>query len=210
MDTFVLSQGQGYKLEGAVARSGGSITDIEWLCEDSNFKAVKYLACGEATLTMKRLPAPKVGSPLNTLINVDRTIDLVYPDWVKTVMHPELEDKGLVEYDLVNVEQWLHDDQKDGKVQGSKIYDKLQEDNNVILKTCLTLRDGKEIQKNGVDAFRQLFKDKVLFLWGSVVQDCNGNLYVPYLNGNSNRIILIWQRLDYDWSCLSPAGRFKS
>jgi hypothetical protein len=54
-------------------------------------------------------PAPLVSeAPLDTLIHVDRSIRPVYLPFVKTVMHPELELTGPVEYDLGTVDPWLH------------------------------------------------------------------------------------------------------
>ena len=102
-----------------------------------------------------------------TLIRVDRTQKPIYPDWLKEVMHPDLEANGPAEYDLANIEQWLHDGQKDGKwTEGNNIYARLKENENAMLTTCLTLRDGEEIQKNGIAAFRKFFQGKALFLWG--------------------------------------------
>lgn len=209
MNTFELSQGQGHKLEKAVARNDGATTDIEWLCTGNNFVNVMRLARGEAVLTMKDPPAPKVELPINTIIHVDRTVKPIYPDWKKKVMHPELEAQGPAEYDLSNVEQWLHDGQKGGKwIEGNKIYAHLKD--NDLLKTCLTLRDGEEIKKNGVEAFRKSFKGKALFLWGSVVQYGGGYLYVPYLCDDGDEVVVSWGRLGLDWHDDSPAGRLAS
>lgn len=210
MNTFTLSQGQGHKLEKAVARNDGTTEDIEWLCTGTNFLNVIRLARGEAVLTMKEPPPPKVKLPINTIIRVDRTVKPTYPDWKKKVMHPELEAQGPAEYDLANVEQWLHDGQKGGWTRGDNIYAKLKENDNDLLKTCLTLRDGEEIKKNGVEAFRKFFKGKALFLWGSVVQGDDGYLYVPSLNGDGVEVVVPWYRLDSYWDVNFPAGRLAS
>ena len=61
---------------------------------------------------------PKEETPLDTIIRVDRSIHSVYPDWMKEVMHPELEVAGPSEYDLTKAELYLHDGQKGGKKRG--------------------------------------------------------------------------------------------
>jgi hypothetical protein len=58
-----------------------------------------------------------------TILTIDRSIRSRHPDWVKTVMHPELEATGPAELNLGTVEQWLHPDQKNGRVEGNHIYD---------------------------------------------------------------------------------------
>ncbi|MES3005966.1 MAG: hypothetical protein V4664_03405 [Patescibacteria group bacterium] len=204
-DTFILGQGPGHKLEKAVNRNGGNATDIEWLSTGQNFAIVMQLARGEATLTEKPKP---VEPPLNTLIKVDRTVKPVYPDWVKDVLHPDLEANGPAEYDLANVDQWLHDKQKTGRIVGNDLYAHLQKED--MLKTCLTLRDGEEIRKNGIEAFRKFFKGKALFLWGSVVRRRGGSLRVPYLCDDGGGVVIFWDWLGSDWDDSNPAGRFES
>ena len=174
---------------------------------DSWFKNLKLFLRKE--LCQWEVEKPAEPKPINTLIRVDRTIKPVYPDWLKKVMHPELEAQGPAEYDLANVEQWLHDGQKNGKwIEGNKIYAHLKD--NDLLKTCLTLRDGEEIKKNGVEAFRKFFKGKALFLWGSVVQNDDGVLYVPYLSGVGGKVVVRWLGLVYGWGVSNPAGRLAS
>ena len=148
---------------------------------------------------------------MNTLIRVDRITKFVYPDWVKKVMHPELENQGPAEYDLSKVDLWLHEDQKDGKwAKGENIYARLKQNNGELLKTCLTLRDSKEIKKNGTEVYRVFFKDKALFLWGSIVQHNNGNFYVPCLRDLGDSVVELWRGLGHDWDGCSPAGRNSS
>ena len=189
---------------GALADLIEKLTSLEG---ESWFKNIKLFLRKEPCQWEVEKPAePK---PLNTLIRVDRTQKPEYPSWLKKVMHPEFETQGPAEYDLANVEQWLHDGQKGGKwIEGNKIYAHLKD--NDLLKTCLTLRDGEEIKKNGVEAFLKLFKGKVLFLWGSVVQRGDGRLYVPCLDVGGDRVVVPWRRLVDVWSDVSPAGRLAS
>ena len=148
-------------------------------------------------------------APLDTLIHVDRSIRPVYPDWVKLVMHPELESTGPVEYDLGAVDLWLHDVQKNGqRIEGHKLYEYLKE--KKILERCLSLRDGEEIQKQGIEIFRKYFGDKAVSLWKSVVQNRNGDLNVPYLVEYGGQVVLYWGWLDDDWDGYNPALRFAS
>lgn len=44
-------------------------------------------------------------SDLDPTIHVDRSIRPTYPDWVKIVMHPDLESTGPVEFDAGKLEQ---------------------------------------------------------------------------------------------------------
>ena len=148
-------------------------------------------------------------APTDTIIRITRPVKPTYPDWVKKVMHPELEDVGLGEYDLASIDPWLHDGQRDGvRVKGNHIYEDFKR--NDSLKTCLGLRDGEEIQKKGIAVFRQFFSGKAVFFWKSVVLDSNGNLYVPYLYEFGDEAVVYWFCLDHDWSDSDPAARFAS
>ncbi len=42
------------------------------------------------------------------------------------------------------------------------------------------------------------------------VQNRNGNLYVPYLYENDDKVMLNWHWLDNDWNDNNPAARFAS
>ncbi len=148
-------------------------------------------------------------APLDILIRVDRFVRPVYPDWVKTVMHPELEATGPVEYDLGTIDPWLHDGQKNGcYMEGNKLYEYLKE--KKMLEGCLSLRDGEEIQKKGLAVFRKFFRGKAICLWKSVVLFRNGNLYVPFLYEDGVKVVLFWRWLDRDWYDDDPAARFAS
>lgn len=152
-------------------------------------------------------PEPAPEPQLDFFVRVDRSVKPSYPDWMRKVMHPELELAGLAEYDLSQVEQWLHDDQKNGSVEGNTIYKRLKKDN--VLASCLNLQDGLAIQKKGIAVFRKLFSGKSVFLWGSVVQDRNGDLYVPYLYERYGGVVVRWHWLHSDcWDSSSPALRF--
>lgn len=140
------------------------------------------------------------------MIHVDRKVKPIYPEFVKEVMHPELELTGPIEYDLGEVGEWCHNDQKSGKVSGHIIYKHLKTSN--ALATCLNLQDGLAIQKKGTAVFRKLFGRKSVYLWGSVVRDRGTYLNVPCLYGSGGKMELYWYWLGSDWSSFHPALRF--
>jgi len=208
-----MSQGAGQKLEFAFQRNDGTTFDLEWLSTGENLRSVILLARGEAELTIKAKPAPTPEPEvvIDTIIRVDRSIRPSYPDWVKTVMHPELEPTGPAEYDISKVEQWLHDGQKDGKwTSGNNVYDKLKEKDMKLLKGCLGLRDLEEIQKKGIAFFRKYFKGKAVFGWSGIVLNQNGDLVVPYLCELGDKAVLYWNWVVNVWYSLSPALRHAS
>jgi hypothetical protein len=148
-------------------------------------------------------------APLDTLIRVDRSIRPVYPDWMKTVMQMDLELTSPVEYDLGTIDTWLHDGQKNGRyMEGHKLYEYLKE--KKMLESCLSLRDGEEIQKKGLAVFRKFFQGKAVFLWKSVVQDRSGHLYVPYFYEGVDGVVVDWFWLGNGWDDSNPALRFAS
>lgn len=149
---------------------------------------------------------PKLEPVLDLTVWVDRSVRPTYPDWSKKLMYPELELAGPPEYDLSQVGLWLHDDQKNGVVVGNTIYNRLKKDN--AFASCLNLQDGLAIQQKGIAVFRRLFGGKVVFLWGSVVQFCDGDLGVPFLCEDGDEVVVDWIWLDDYWGSSDPALRF--
>lgn len=145
----------------------------------------------------------------DNIIRVDHSVRPSYSDWVKTVMHPELENTGPAEYDISTVEQWLHEKQKNGGcIEGNEIYTHLKKIG--ILKTCLGLRDLEEIKKKGIAFFREHFQDKAVFGWKGVVRDRDGSLIAPCLCDDGGKVVLLWFWLGDDWSGDDPALRLAS
>ncbi|KKP86025.1 hypothetical protein A3B84_01615 [Candidatus Nomurabacteria bacterium RIFCSPHIGHO2_02_FULL_35_13] len=142
------------------------------------------------------------------IVQIDRLVKPTYPDWIKELVHPELELLGPAEYDLqAGVRQWLHDDQNRGYVRGGVIYKYLKDTNT--LGSCLSLQDGLVIQQKGVEIFRELFKGKKVFLWKSVVQLHHDNyLLVPFLREEGGELVVHWRWLDDRWNLNDPALRF--
>lgn len=165
--------------------------------------ADKYHPRIAAALKESIAPPPS----LDTIVRVDRSVRPTYPDWVKEVKHPELECTGPAEFDLANLEQWLHDGQQGGGyVTGNAIYDHLKA--NGMLESCLSLQDGLAIQQKGIEAFR--FGGKAGFLWRSVVLRRGGGLDVPYLYGSDGRVMVDWDFLARGWYGHGPALRLAS
>lgn len=190
----------GQKIAYAVVDNGGTDENTKTVLSDEGLaKNIALLILGKAELVVKAVI-------VDPIIRVDRSIRPVYPDWVKTVMHPELENTGPAEYDGSKLDQWLHPDQKNF-VQGNAIYDYLNDKN--LLSGCLGLRDLEEIQKKGIAFFRQNFQGKAVFAWKSVVRRRGGNLNVPYLCGFGG-VVVHWYWLGNDWYAGDPALRFAS
>ncbi|HEU0085615.1 MAG TPA: hypothetical protein VFQ59_01500 [Candidatus Paceibacterota bacterium] len=142
----------------------------------------------------------------NFSINVDRSVNAKFPVWVEEIINPELQNSGPENYDLSSLELWLHDDQKNGVVGGNTIYESFKVNN--LLEGCLNLQDGLAIRAKGIMVFRELFQGKAVYLWKSVVQNRDGDLYVPYLYVSGDEVWLIWSSLDYNWNSNYPALRF--
>lgn len=168
--------------------------------------AIPRLLSGELVVVERE---PKPEPVLDTIIRVNRSVKSAYPDWMKKVMHPDLETTGPAEYDLATVQLWLHEGQQGGNwAKGQRIYDHLKSNN--MLEGCLGLADGLAIQQKGIEVFRKFFAGKAVFLWKSVVRDRGGDLHVPFLLGHGGGVVVDWNWLGVDWSGFSPAARFAS
>ncbi len=173
--------------------------------EDKMRGIAQYLH-DEVDLVPKTKPAPESEAEVNTLIRIDRSVKLVYPDWVKEIADPELEGVGPAEYDMTKVELWPHDNQKyGGFVTIRMVYDYLKSSNK--LRNCLGLEDALEIQKNGIVAFRKVFGYKVPICLRSVVVDQNG-WRVPYFFGSVDEIVQHWFWLDRSLNDDNPVVLF--
>jgi len=103
---------------------------IEWIVgSGKDFFTIKLTEISDEYKRQNPPSAKKVEeATIDSVIRVDRSIRPSYPDWMKEVMHPELESVGPAEYNISAVEQWLDDGQKDGRyIEGNKIYNHLKE-----------------------------------------------------------------------------------
>lgn len=138
------------------------------------------------------------------LLFVDRSIKPTYPDFVKEVLHPELEHTGPTHLDPALTPLYLHPKQKNGGVlEGNKLCASLKETG--LIELCYSLRDGEELQKNP-HIFPESWKGQYVFLWKSVVQSRDGSLDVPYVCWGAGRVCLHWYWLGRDWYGNCPAA----
>lgn len=138
------------------------------------------------------------------LLFVDRSVKPTYPDWMKEVLHPELEMTGSTHLDPVCAPLYRHPKQKNGGVlEGNKLYASLKETG--LIELCYSLRDGEELQKNP-QLFPESWKGQYVYLWKSVVQYRAGNLLVPCVCWNDGRVYLSWDWLGHDWYDSNPAA----
>lgn len=153
----------------------------------------------------------KPEATIDQVIHVDRSIKPTYPDWVKKVLHPELESVGPTEYDASSIDQWLDNDQNSGNMTtGYKVYATLKEKDMKLLKTCLGLRDLEEIKKKGINFFWKHFRGKAVFGWASVTQNHGDNFSVPYLYERGNSVVLSWRDVGSHMTVGNPALRHVS
>lgn len=152
---------------------------------------------------------PEDQVPEDDIIRVDRSVRPEYPNWMKDVLHPQLELSGPAEFDLSKVEQWLHNGQKDGGwIMGAEIYRDLKANN--MLGSCLNLADLKAIQARGIEMFRRHFAGKTVFGWKSVILSSIGNHNVPCLTTGNGKVALCWEWLARSRHGNAPALLFAS
>ena len=96
-------------------------------------------------------PAPLAEPSLDTIC-VDRSILPLYPNWVKMVMHPDLEATGPAKYGLATVEPWLHDGQKNGgRMVGNRIYEHLLRNNMLGVDRRAVCLSGKRSHQAAIE-----------------------------------------------------------
>lgn len=197
---------------GIDARYHGVVLDIanRLNSADSELWSARYKKVHQDGLVQVQPAEPP---PLDTIIRIDRLARPAYPDWVDLawINSPEfiaLEQAGPADYDLAtDVEQWLHDGQKEGGwVRGEAIRDYLVA--NKLLEKQFGLADGLAIQAKGIAVFRKFFSGKIVFLWRSVVRVRDGDWHVPYLCEGGGQVCLSWRWLGGGWSGGSPGLRF--
>ncbi len=140
-------------------------------------------------------------------IHVDRAAPVLYPDWIGKALYPQFELIGPSDFNVAELESFLHPKQEKGLVEGNVIHDKLIA--KKMIEGCLGLNDLKAIQARGIGFFRKHYSGKAVFGWRSVVRDRYVYLSVPYLVGRDGEAILRWRWLGYDWDSRSPALRFR-
>ncbi|MEK7143306.1 MAG: hypothetical protein AAB756_00585 [Patescibacteria group bacterium] len=214
---LMLDVGQAKEIKDAFRREKGSNGSV-WTNEKIKIVTEKRGFLGSAldvlegrakiiAVEVKAKTTPRI-SPI---IRVNRKIRPVYPDWadqkwINSAEFMALEATGPAKFDASKLEQWLHDDQKDGRVTGDIIYEHHKK--NDMLKDDLGLHDLEEIKKKGVAFFRVHFQGKAVFGWKSVVLGRDGRLSVPCLVADGGEVVLFWRWLGDDWRSGFPALRF--
>ena len=140
------------------------------------------------------------------IVRINRAVRTVYPKWVIGTLHPEFEVTGPEEYVLGSLEQWLHDDQKNGAVAGDRLYQYLKDTS--MLEGCLGFSDLLAIQKLGLTTFQRHFSTRTVYGWKSVARRRDGDTVVPCLFQDDMEVKLSWYWLSDDWRGDAPALRF--
>lgn len=158
-------------------------------------------------MPMKTIAPIPNGVQMDPIIRVNRSARPNYPDWVKDILHPELESVGPVEYNIDTVELWLSDAQKKGwYASGQVIYGYLEA--NDMLEGCLGFSDLLAIQARGIVFYRQHFAGKAVSGFKSVVRGPYGNLQVPHLC-SGDEVVMIWSYLYESLLDDHPVARFR-
>jgi hypothetical protein len=207
---LMLDVGQADELKKAFRRncSGDSIwtnEKIKRLSEGDILARVLDVIDGRAEIMKIIPPEEKI---VDTIIRVNRSVSPAYPDWMKKVLHKDLELSGPSEYDINEVQEWLHSEQANGIVKGDVIYKHLKD--NDMIKDQLGLADLLAIQAKGIAFFRKYFAGKAVFGWRSVVRHDHDNLLVPYLVERGGEVIVDWYWLEHAWDSSNPSLRFAS
>jgi len=144
--------------------------------------------------------ATKPSPELDFTIRVDRPVKPNYPDWGEMrLVHPELELAGPHEYNLQTEVGILHlDESKRRSVSGKEIYKYISDKG--VLTSCLNLQDGVAIQKKGDVMFRSLYANRVIPLWASVIENHDGDWFVPCLvtrlEFRSRKVRILWYKVN--------------
>lgn len=141
------------------------------------------------------------------IIHVDRTVSVVYPNWIKKALYPQLEQVGPSDFNIAELESHLHPKQVEGYATGNEIHEELIA--KKMIESCLGLPELLNIQKRGIRFFRKHYSGKAVFGWRSVVQDRDGDLLVPSLVVLEGKVILLWRWLAYNFNSDRPALRFR-
>ncbi len=209
MSNLMLDVGQADELKKAFRRNGScdrvwTNEKIKILSEGNILARVLDVIDGRAEIREIQYLA----EISDTIIRVNHSISLVYPDWMEEVLHKDLELFGPSEYEIGLVEEWYHPQQKNGVVNGEVIHKYIID--NDILKDQLGLADLLAIQAKGIAFFRKYYAGKVVFGWRSVVRHDVVLLHVPCLFENGKEVIVRWDWFGLGWKSKYPALRFAS
>ncbi|MEK7184656.1 MAG: hypothetical protein AAB683_00775 [Patescibacteria group bacterium] len=169
---------------------------------------------GFKTLPEEQIKLPAVQQPLvlDFTVNVDRQVKPVYPEWMKSLIYPNLEHCGPSQYDLKNsVTTWRHEGQKDleNSVSGHEIHAYIKDKN--MLGSALNLQDGLAIQKMDPKVFRKCFPGQKTYLWASVLEHSLGDIFgLPFVTDGGKNLTIGWDWLGMVLVADAPGLFFKS
>ena len=170
-DKLTLDISQANDFQKALRRARGSDGSkwepdiLWWLRQDFLLGKVLDVVQGRADI----IPIGEV----NTIVSIDRSAPLTYPDWVKGALHPELENVGPEKIDLANLGHLSLPKQITDSAGYLEVFQYLRD--NDLLKNCLGFREAEEIRKKGVNFFRKHFGNKPVYFWKNIAEEKNGN-----------------------------------
>lgn len=132
------------------------------------------------------------------VIRVDRKARPRYPDYCTAFLCQN--EVGPGSYRLDQIRLGLHNDQVTGDYQtilGISLFNELRWGGPID--HCLSLLDGHEIVKLGIEVYRKYFGDKEIILWNGVCgnrDDPSRDLQVPILCGNQSWVSIRWDNVN--------------
>lgn len=169
--------------------------------------------------TANTMVGPAVNE-ISSLVTVDRSIKPAYPDWFKSLSHPDLECAGPAQFDIRDVECWISRSQAtcgSHGVEGHLLYERIKETG--VISSSLNLQDGLAIQVKGGTFFEKyfvkrlrVFLDKTpeerigVFLWASAAKNVFGHVNVPFLKKKGDEVPIEWRCVNKKmWFVFQPA-----
>ena len=148
----------------------------------------------------------------DSIINVDRSKDIICPSFVKRLVKIP-ENTNPTTYNILDLELLFLEKQKEKSVFGLQIYKEFKgkpKEDKILLKSCLDLNDGQAIIAKGPKFFDNVFNGYAVFLWRNIGIDKVGFKHVAYLASDGNNVFISWTRLMFKFHSNCPAIVFKS
>lgn len=145
-----------------------------------------------------------LNTEFDPIIVPDRKNSPAYPNWLRGLIHLELELAGPPSFDV----------SRPHKIYPAKgltlraFYEKLMNDN--LLGKIVNLADILAIRARGPRFYKRHFAGEILFALSSAAQNRHGDLFVPSLIGCDVAVDLDWNWIDGDFSYPGVALRRES
>lgn len=131
-------------------------------------------------------------------IDTDETPTLPYESWSIV----ENKTFGKIAWKPEDYELYLVDEQKTGYISGHSLREKLKDEPVMNLAMAQYLTEHPKL-------YPKSWKGQHIYFWGTLVQNSDDSLYVPYLIESDGKVVLYWNWLDYCWRSHDPALRFR-